>query len=138
MKTFTSLLLAVSLVGCATTPRDGNIRTVAAQVFGSDTNLKVHEVMYAGPLSSALSSMGTSDELALTSDMQKGATQSLDLVVWSESSSKAASTLLRALRYPGMQKLPLLRLLFIGDAQDGERVRSVVEATGAKFYFHQR
>jgi hypothetical protein len=94
--------------------------------------------MYAGPLSSALSSMGTSDELALASDMQRGASQNLDLAVWSESSSKAASTLLRALRYPAVQKFPHLRLLFVGDAPDAERVRSAVEATGAQFYFHQR
>ncbi|MBI5773082.1 MAG: hypothetical protein HZA89_04975 [Verrucomicrobia bacterium] len=138
MKILTSLFLAALLVGCATTPRDTSIRAAAVQTFGSDTNLKIHEVMYTGPLSSALSSMGTSDELALASTMQRGATQNLDLVVWSESSSKVASTLLRALRYPGSQKLPHLRLLFVGKAQDGERVRSAVEATGAKFHFHQR
>src|SRR5437870_2576651 len=122
MKTLTSLFLAALHVGCATTPRDTSIRAAAVQTFGGDANLKIHEVMYAGPLSSALSSMGTSDELALVSDMQRGATQNLDLVVWSESSSKAASTLLRALRYPGVQKLPHLRLLFVGDAQDAEQI----------------
>ena len=136
MKILTSLFLAALLVGCATTPREASIRVAAVQIFGSDTNLKIHEVMYAGPLSSALSSMGTSEELALWSVMEKGATQNLDLVVWSDSSSKAASTLLLALRYPGVQRLPHLRLLFVGDAQDGERVRSAVEATGASFYFH--
>jgi hypothetical protein len=30
-----------------------------------------------------------------------------------------------------------LRLLFVGNAQDAERVRLAVEATGAKFFFHQ-
>ncbi|MBI5686002.1 MAG: hypothetical protein HZC54_13095 [Verrucomicrobia bacterium] len=138
MKPLTSLFLVVLLVGCATTPRDTNIRTVAAQTFGGATDLKIHEVMYSGPISGALSNIGTSDELALASDMKKGANQNLDLVVWSMSSSKAASTLLRALRYPAVQKLPHLRLLFVGDAQDGDRVRSAVEATGAKFYFHQK
>jgi len=136
MKILTSLFLAALLVGCATTPRDTSIRVAAVQIFGSDTNLKIHEVMYAGPLSSALSSMGTSEELALWSVMEKGETQNLDLVVWSDSSSKAASTLLLALRYPGVQRLPHLRLLFVGKAQDAERVRSAVEATGASFYFH--
>jgi type IV pilus biogenesis protein CpaD/CtpE len=137
-KTLTLVAISLLLAGCATTPRDADIRTAAVQIFGSDANLKIHEVIYAGPISSALSGMGTSDELALSSDMQPGAQQNLDLVVWSYSSSKAASVLLRALRYPGVQQLPHLRLLFVGDAQDADQVRLSVEATGAKFYFHQR
>jgi hypothetical protein len=94
--------------------------------------------MYAGPVSSALSNMSTSEELALASDMLPGATQNLDLAVWSDSSSEAASVLLRALRYPAVQRLPHLRLLFVGDQQNAERVRQSVEATGAQFYFHQQ
>ena len=132
------LFLAIVLAGCATTPQDARIRAVAVQTFGSDTNLKVHEVMYAGPISGALSNLGSSEELALASDLQPGASQNLDLAVWSDSSSKAASVLLRALRYPGVQRLPHLRLLFVGDSQDAGRVRPSVEAAGAQFYFHQR
>lgn len=140
MKTLTSLFLAILLVGCATTPRDTEIRAIGVQVFGGDTNLKIHEVIYAGPISSSLSdTLGdTSEELALASDMRVGGSQNIDLVVWSESSSEAASKLLRALRFFGIQELPHLRLLFVGDAQDAERVRPAVEATGTKFYFHQQ
>ncbi len=140
MKTFTFLFVAIIVVGCATTPRDASIRDIAVQTFGSDTNLKIHEVIYADPITSALSSLGASAELALWSDMRPGATRNQDLAVWSYSSSKAAAVLLRAFRYVGIgtQRLPHLRLLFIGDSQDAERVRSVVEASGAQFYFHQR
>lgn len=131
-------LLILLLAGCATTsPRDAKMRAIGVQTFGTDAFLKVEEVLYAGPISGALSNLGTSDQLALVSAMRPRSGQRVDLVVWSESSSKAASTLLRALRYPGMQTLPQLRLLFIGDTHDAERVRPAVEATGAKFYFHQ-
>jgi hypothetical protein len=140
MKTFSSLSLALTLLlaGCATTPPDTAIHALAVQTFGTDTHLKLHEVMYSGPFSSAISSMGTSDDLALASDLQPGATQDLDLVVWSDSSPKAAATLFRALRYPGVQSLPHLRLLLIGNPVDAEHVRPTLEATGAKFYFHQQ
>jgi hypothetical protein len=133
------LAICLSLVGCAT-PQEGQMRALGIQAFGTDTNLKLHYVTYAGPVSSALSTgLGnTSEELALASEMQVAKTTNVDLVVWSDSSSTAASTLLRALRYPGLQGgLSQLRLLFVGDAKDADRVRPAVEATGAKFFFHQ-
>ena len=139
MRTLTLLLLGLMLSGCATTaPRDAAVRAVAVETFGNDANLKIHEVMYVGPLSSALASLGTSYELELADSMQPGATHALDLAVWSYSSSKAASVLIRALRYPGVQRLPHLRLLFVGEKKDADRVRSAVEATGAKFFWHER
>ncbi len=132
------LAFALLLAGCATTPPDTAIHAIAVQTFGTDTHLKLHEVMYSGPFSSAISSMGTSDDLALAADLRPGASQDLDLVVWSDSSPKAAATLFRALHYPGVQSLPHLRLLFIGNPADAEHIRPTVEATGAKFYFHQQ
>lgn len=136
MNIITTVFLALVLVGCATNPRDARLRDTAVQTFGTDANLKIHEVLYVGPVTSALSGMGTSEELALVSAMQPGTSRATDLVVWCESSSKAASVLLRALRDPGVQRLPQLRLLFVGTTQDAERVRQAVETTGAKFYSH--
>jgi hypothetical protein len=110
------------------------------QTFGTDAYLKVVWIPYAGPLSNAFSSgLGnTSDELAVADAMLAAKNQRADVLVWSDSSSKTASTILRALRQPGLQNgLQQLQLLFVGNPQDAERVRPGVEATGAKFYFHQ-
>ena len=138
IKILTCAAISLLLAGCATPPRDADIRAAAVQILGTNTNLKIHEVLYAGPMSSVLGALGTSEELALASAMQPGATRDLDLVVWSRSSSKAASVLLRALSYPGAQQLPHLRLLFVGDSQDAGRVRQPVVAAGARFYFRQK
>jgi len=143
-KTFGALVL-ISLnlffAGCATTPpRDTEMHELGKQTFGTDAYLKVVWIPYAGPLSDALSSgLGnTSDELAVADAMLAAKSQKADLVVWSDSSSKTASTILRALRNPSLQSgLEQLQLLFVGNAQDADRVRPAVEATGAKFYFHQ-
>jgi hypothetical protein len=140
MKAACALLVMILLTACSTTStansRDARIHSAAVETFGS-SNFKTHEVFYSGPLSGALSSLGTSEELALAAILEKGSAEPLDLVVWSESSSKLASTLLRALRYPGLQRLPKLRLLFIGDEADANRARPAVEATGAKFFEKQ-
>jgi hypothetical protein len=141
MKLLRSLSFALTCLlfaGCATTsPKDAQLRAIGVQTFGTDAYLKIEWIPFAGPISDALSNLGTSDELDAAAAMKPGVSQRLDLIVWSESSSKAASTLLRALRYPGLRQLPQLRLLFIGDAQDAERVRPAIEAAGATFYFHQ-
>jgi hypothetical protein len=132
------LAICLSFVGCAT-PQDADMRTLGIQTFGTDANLKIYCVTYSGPMTSALSTgLGnTSEEVDLASEMQTAKTRNVDLVVWSDSSSAAASTLLRALRYPSVQGgLSQLRLLFVGDAKDADRVRPAVEATGAKFYYH--
>ncbi|MDB6122233.1 MAG: hypothetical protein JWQ71_1226 [Pedosphaera sp.] len=138
MKLFASWLFVLLLAGCATTSRDADLHAAGVKTFGTDANLVVHEVRYTGPISNVVSGLTTNDELALASDLKAGTSRDVDLVIWSYSSPKAAATLLRALRYPAVQKLPRLRLLFAGDAQDAEKIRPAVEATGAKFYFYQR
>ena len=132
------VLFPLLLVACATSEsaarRETPIRTMAVEAFGGDANLRIHEVMWAGPLSGSLSSLSTGDQLALEEALASGAIRPLDLAIWSNSSSKLASTLKEALRYPNVQKLPQWRLLFVGNAADAEKVRPAVEATGAKFF----
>src|SRR5205823_2909617 len=93
--------LALFFGGCATIdPRVPKIRDIAVQTFGTDDDLRIHEVLYTGPLSSALDNVlgSSSDELALASEIARAQSQKVDLVVWSNSSRAAASTLRRALR----------------------------------------
>src|SRR5258706_5551537 len=102
------ILIAFNLfvAGCATTPpRDAQMHELGKQPFGTDAYLKVVWIPYAGPLSNALSSgLGnTSDELAVADAMLAGKNHRADVLVWSDSSSKTASTILRALRQPGLQ-----------------------------------
>lgn len=139
MKIFTSLFLATLLVGCATNPQVSNIQTVAKQTFGSDTNPIIHEIIpphiyNIDPYDNDASIFN----LDLRYDLLLGETQNVDLVVWSTSSDLTARGLLTALQYTKAHRLSHLRLLFVGDTQDAERVRLTVEASGAKFYFHQR
>jgi hypothetical protein len=136
MKIFTSLFLATVLVGCATNPQVSNIKTVAKQTF-SDTNPIVHEVIplqYTEPYDYGPSN----SDLDLRFHMLEGEIQNVDLVVWGTSSDHTARTLLTALQYTQAHRLSHLRLLFVGDPKDAERVRLTVEARGAQFYFHQR
>lgn len=134
-----SLVASLFLSSCAITPpHDKELHALATKTFGTDANVNVEWIPYAGPISSGLSSAlgNTSDELAIASAMMKAKEQPVNLVVWSESSPKAASTILLALRYPGVQAgLQQLRLLFVGNQEDAAKIKSAVEATGAKFYF---
>ena len=136
------IAVCVLFTVCATmSPRRNEIRQLGLQTFGTEVNLKVHEVFYAGPLSSGLTSAlgNTNDELALAQTMLFAKKQKLDLIVWGNSSSKTALTLRKALHYPSLQSgLNNLRILFIGDSQDALPLKAAVESTGASMFFHQK
>ena len=130
------------IAGCATTsPRDAQLRTLGVQQFGTDVNLKVHNIFYGGPSGSSISDQfdDNSDQAALIVDMRTAKTQKVDLVVSCESSRRAAGTIWAALHDPALRSgLQQMRLLFVGDPRDAEKLKPIVEATGATFYFQQK
>jgi hypothetical protein len=130
------------LAGCAiSTPRDAQLRALGAQTFGSDASLKVHNIFYGGPSGSSMSDEfnENSDQAALVVDMKGAKSRKVDLVVSCSSSRHAAATIWAALHDPALKSgLQQLRLLFVGDPQDAARLKPVVEATGATFYFQQK
>ena len=130
------------IAGCATTtPRDAHLRALGVQQFGTDANLKVHNIFYGGPSGSSMSDQfdDNSDQAALIVDMRTAKTQKVDLVVSCESSRRAAATIWAALHDPALRSgLQQLRLLFIGDVRDADKLKPIVEATGATFYFQQK
>ncbi len=130
------------IAGCTTTtPRDAHLRTLGVQQFGTDANLKVHNIFYGGPSGSSLSGEfdDSNDQTALIVDMRTAKTRKVDLVVSCESSRLAAATVWAALHDPALRSgLQQLRLLFVGDPRDGEKLKPIVEATGATFYFQQK
>src|SRR5579863_6427978 len=101
--------LAVCLLfvaGCATTtPRDAQLRTLGVQQFGTDANLKIHNVFYGGPSGDSLSDAfgGNSDQAALIFDMKAAKTRKVDLVVSCESSRRGAATIWAALHDPALR-----------------------------------
>jgi hypothetical protein len=79
-------LVTVLLAGCAITPpQDAKIRAIGIQTFGTDAFLKVEWIPYAGPITGAMSNLGSTDEVEAADAMRPGPSQRLDLVVWSES-----------------------------------------------------
>jgi len=138
----TSLAICLLLLaGCATTPsHDAQLRAMGVQAFGTDANLKVHDIFYGGPgdsLSDAFDA--TTDVSAIAAHMKAAKSQNVDLVVSSSSSHLAAATILAALRSPSLRGgLQQLRLLFVGTSEDAARLKPKVEATGAKFLFHEK
>jgi hypothetical protein len=137
MKQVVIVFVLLAVGGCAGSPHYARIHDEAAEILGR-SNVLSHEVPYDDFVTAALFTRNAPDELALVSDLQPGATQKLDAIVWGKSSSHTAAVLMRALGYPALRRLPYLRLVFIGDFQDAERVRPSVEASGAKFFFRQK
>jgi hypothetical protein len=127
------------IAGCATTtPRDAQLRTLGVQQFGTDANLKVHTIFYSGPSGSTLSDDGN-DEAALLVDMKTAKTQKVDLVVSCESSHHAAAIIWAALHDPALRSgMQQMRLLFVGDQKEADKLKPIVEATGATFLFQQK
>jgi hypothetical protein len=143
MKALISLFLVILLTGCATSPREGNIRSIAAQTFGNDRNLTIHEVVYLKPhlyggIAGSYDS-SSSDYVSLANEMRPGEIRDHNLVVWGASSAWTANVVLATLNsYVSTTKLQHLRLLFIGDLKDAERIRPAIEARGAQFFFQQK
>jgi hypothetical protein len=141
---FAAASLAVFLLfvsGCATTtPRDAQLRAIGVQTFGTDANLKVHNIFFGGPSGSSMSDeFYESDQVALIADMKAAKARKVDLVVSCQSSHHATATIWAALHDPALRSgLQQLRLLFVGDPQDAERLKPLVEAAGATFYFQQK
>jgi len=140
--TTTSLAICLLLLaGCSTTPsQDSQLRAIGIQTFGTDANLKVHDIFYGGPGENMSDEFDASTDVgAIASHMKAAKSQKIDLVVSSKSSHLAAATVLAALRSPSLRSgLQQLRLLFVGTPEDAARIKPVVEATGAKFYFHAK
>jgi Spy/CpxP family protein refolding chaperone len=134
-------LLALALAGCATTSsHEAQLRAAGVQAFGTDANLKVHNVFYGGPGNSMSDGMDMdADQRALIADMRAAKSHPVDLVVSSQSSRLAAGMLWAALHNPAVRSgMGQLRLLFVGNQEDADRLKPVVEATGAKFFFQQK
>lgn len=134
-------LIGLVLTGCATTtPIDSQARTLCIQTFGTDAYLKVLwlPVSHAEGFSMAvMGNTGAQAEIASAMESAKG--KRVDLVVWIEPYGVATFAIERALRFiPQGERLDRLNFLFVGDSADGERLRPEIEATGAKFYFHER
>jgi hypothetical protein len=71
--------------------------------------------------------------------MEAAKDKRVDLVVWTEPHGEATYAIEHGLRWiPRSERLDKLNFLFVGDAPDADRLRPEIEATGAKFYFHQR
>jgi hypothetical protein len=138
MKVLISLFLVILLAGCATSPREVNIRSIAVQTFGNDRNLTIHEVVYLKPhlYGGIAGSYDSSDDYgSLANEMRPGEIRDRNLVVWGASSAWTANVVLATLNsYASTTKLQHLRLLFIGDLKDAERIRPVIEARGAQFF----
>lgn len=146
MKSLTHLMICVLgscfLVGCATTtPVDAKARALCIQTFGTDEHLRILylPVTHSEGLATLLGS--NSRELQISSAMRSAKAKRVDLVVWTEdyAQSVSVSAIERAPRYIRKdERLDLLNFLFVGDATSTNRLRPVIESTGAKFYFHQR
>ena len=130
------------LAGCATTtPVDSRARALCVQTFSTDAYFKVLWIPFNPVEGFSTTFLGnTSPQLEVASAMEAARDKRVDLVVWSEARSDSTTAIERSLRYIRSEKHPLDRLnfLFVGDASEAERLRPSIEATGAKFYFHQR
>ena len=129
------------IAGCAmSTPRDAQIRALAVQTFGTDANLKVHNIFFGGPSGASVSDEFDegADQSALIADMKTAKIRKVDLVVSCRSSRRAAATIWAALHDPALRSgLQQLRLLFVGDPGEAAQLKPIVEATGATFYSQQ-
>ena len=136
--TVTSLLFA----GCVTTtPVDSPARALCVQTLGTDVYLKVLWLPTSHAEAFTMAFLGNSGpQLEIASAMESGIDKRVDLVVWTEPHGESAYYIKQALWYVRNRKQPLshLNFLFVGDASDADSLRPEIEATGAKFYFHQR
>jgi hypothetical protein len=135
--TVTSLLFA----GCVTTtPVDSPARTLCVQMFGTDAFLKVLWLPTSHVEAFTMAFLGNSGpQLEIAIAMESAEKKRVDLVVWTEPSGQSTYYIEQALRYvPRDERLDSLNFLFVGDAPDADHLRPEIEATGAKFYFHQR
>jgi len=140
-KSLGSVIIGLLFAGCATTtPVDSQARALCVQTFGTDAYLKVlwlpishvegFTMVFAG---------NTGPQLEIANAMEAAKNKRVDLVVWTGPHGEAAFAIEQSLRYIRRdERLESLNFLFVGDAQDAERIRPKIEMTGAKFYFHKR
>ena len=77
--------------------------------------------------------------MEIASAMESAKDKRVDLVVWTQPHEASAAAIEKALGYiPRNMRLERLNFLFVGDTPDSERIRTEIEATGAKFFFHKR
>ena len=143
MKTFRLLVVIIGgflFAGCATTPVDSQARALCVQTFGTDAYFKAIWLSGSHTEAFASSFLGdTGPQLQIAGAMKAGEKKRVDLVVWSESNVGVTDAIDRALRYiPETERLTNLNFLFVGDTSIADYLRPEIEATGAKFYFHQR
>jgi hypothetical protein len=141
VRLLTFVFFGLLFAGCATTtPVDSQARALCVQTFGTDAYLKVLWLPISHVEGFSMVVMGnTGPQAQIASAMESAKDKRVDLVVWTEPHAVAAFAIERALRYiPRNMSLDHLNFLFVGDASDADRLRPEIEATGAKFYFHQR
>ncbi len=130
------------LTGCATTsPVDSSARTLCVKTFGTDTYLKVLWLPIGSVDKFMMVFLGNNSwQYEIASAMESAKEKRVDLVVWTEPNGSAAFAIEKSLRIVSLynNSLDHLNFLFVGDASDADRLRPKIEATGAKFYFHQR
>jgi len=140
LKPLAFIFISLLLAGCTTTPVDTQARALCVQTFGTDTYLRVLWLPISHIEGFTMVFGGNSaPQIEIASAMEAAKDKRVDLVVWTEPHGVAAFAIEQALRYiPRDERLDSLNFLFVGDAPDADRLRPEIEATGAKFYFHQR
>jgi hypothetical protein len=141
LKSLTFIFVGLLFSGCATTtPVDSQARTLCIQTFGTDAYLKVLWLPVSHVEGFTMVFLGnTGPQAQIASAMESAKDKRVDLIVWAEPHCVAAFAIESALRWiPRNMPLDRLNFLFVGDATDADRLRPEIEATGAKFYFHQR
>ena len=133
-------VIGLLLTGCVTTlPVDSSARALCIQTFGTDAYLKVLWLPIGKVENFTMILLGnTARQYEIAAAMASAQEKRVDLVVWTEPNSSAAFVIEKSLRIPRPDRLERLNFLFVGDVSDADRLRPKIEATGAKFYFHQR
>ena len=134
-------LTGLLFTGCATTtPVDSQARALCIQTFSTDAYFRVLWLPTSHAEAFSMALLGNSGpQMEIASAMESAKNKRVDLVVWTEPSGQSTYYIEQALRYiPRSERLDSLNFLFVGDAPDADHLRPEIEATGAKFYFHQR
>ena len=129
--------------GCTTTPPvDSKARALCVQTFGTDAYFKMlwfPTDPFTGTSTVFLGNTGPALRIAKALEVPKDKRE--DLVFWAEGSAQGevTVTIKQAFKFVSVRQgeLGQLNFLFVGNAQVAEQIKPLIEARGAKFYFHQ-